>query len=280
MKKLFAYAKINIFLEITGKRADGYHSIDSVMQTVSLCDEIDLEITSQTGISLSCPGIDIPQEKNLAYRAASIFFERAGLSFGAQIKVHKNIPSEAGLGGGSADAAAVLKALNIRFRCFSENELCDLGASLGSDVPFCIKGGCARAEGRGEILTPVSSGIPDCAIVIVKGKKPTSTAQAYRMIDSLDYSPKANKTLSALDAMDLKRICDSAFNRFEDAVYFDRDAADVMKLHGALTARLTGSGSAIFGIFDSDEKAEAAAGALKKSGYAVFSCRPVEGPIV
>ena len=275
MKMIRAFAKINIFLEVTGVRPDGFHDIDTVMQTVSLCDDLYFAVNGSGVLSLDCPDVPGPQEKNLVWRAARLYLDRAGLNDGIDIKVEKRIPQGAGLGGGSADAAAALRCLNGIYGAFSRDGLLALAAELGSDVPFCVAGGAARAEGRGEILSPLPRILPDCFIVTAKGGLSTSTAEAYKKIDALEYTPKINDTAGLFETGDLEKICRSAFNRFEDAAAFDREAADILSSHGALAARMTGSGSAVYGVFTDENRAEAAKDELLRTKRFAAVCRPV-----
>ena len=275
MDRIFAPAKINLFLEVCGRRADGFHTVDTVMQTVTLCDTVYIEINDGGRISVSCPALDLPEEKNLAYKAAALYFEKAGIkNRGADVRIEKRIPAGAGLGGGSSDAAAVLRGLNARLSAFSPEELRSVAALVGSDVPFCVNGGCARAGGRGEELSGLPRGLPDCFILIAKRAASTSTAEAYAALDRLDYSPRENVMPELLAEGDLNKICSAAFNRFENAAPFDVESRDIMLRRGALTAHMTGSGSAVFGVFESEGAASAAKTDAEKSGAAAFVCRP------
>lgn len=268
-----AFAKINLFLEITGKRPDGYHDIDTVMQTVSLHDDVTVSLSGGKGIEIVCPGVDVPDEKNLAWRAAKAYLDRYGISDGISIRIEKRIPEKAGLAGGSADAAAVLRAMNAIFGAADAASLAETALTLGSDVPFCVYGGCARAAGRGEILYPLSA-LPDCFIVVAKGADPSPTPEAYARADTDGFSPRANNLFPLLGASDIFAICRQMFNRFEYTAVYDASIKPVMMGHGALAALLSGSGSAVFGIFGSEENARSAHSELSERGMFSAVCRP------
>ena len=269
-----AYAKINIFLEVLGRRGDGFHDIETVMQTVSLCDEVALTFGGD-GISLSCRGIDLPPESNLAYAAAAAYAGRAGIGLDCTIEVIKRIPSGAGLGGGSADAAAVLRALEKRYRKLGLKELLKLAAELGSDVPFCVTGGCALARGRGEVLSPLPS-IPDCFIVICAGDDFVSTADAYAALDALPFAVREDTVAPAVAAGDLEGICRGAFNRFGETASYAKKQISAFAAAGAKCALLTGSGNAVAGIFTDGDKAREAAKRQTDEGCGAWVCAPVE----
>ena len=180
MIRLEAKAKINLFLEITGRLPNGYHTISTVMHEIGLCDYVSVEKTDSGSITLTSDCDTMPlDERNIAYRCAALFFEKAGIeNKGINIHIEKNIPMEAGLAGGSTDGAAVLKALNEMYNTpFSIAELCTMGAKVGADIPFCIMGGSVLCEGIGEIMTPIAT-LPSCHILIVKGKEGVSTKWA------------------------------------------------------------------------------------------------------
>lgn len=261
-----ANAKINLFLEITRKRKDGYHSIDSIFQSVSLCDvvRVDTDYDEITAV-VNVPGIpaDI---NNTACKAAKAFFDAVGITSGALIKIEKHIPSQAGLGGGSADAAAVIHCLNNRFGTrLSMKELCEIGAKVGADVPFCIAGGCRRMGGFGEILLDTYP-IPNYYVVIVKGSGGISTPSAYRLLDEMNsdfnesYIPKKSDKL----IYSLKGGCgcgdfSGLFNIFEQTLdVLDPEALAFKQFlsERSEAALLSGSGSAVFALFDNEKKAQ------------------------
>lgn len=282
------YAKINLHLDITGRMADGYHAVSTVMQTVSLHDELLLTLTEESALSLSCDVSGIPTDgRNLAIRAASLFLEETKISAGARIDLRKRIPMAAGLAGGSADAAAVLAGMNrLCGNPLDTDALCALGARLGADVPFCIVGGTAYADGRGERLRALPA-MPDCALVLVCEGEGVSTPWAYGLLDSLydgfsdscGYAPESTDALeSALRQKDLPAIASSLYNVFEAPILRERPiAASLRSLlieQGAMGAMMSGSGPSVFGIFEDTERAERAARAIRARGYTPYVCRP------
>ncbi len=273
--KLKANAKINFCLDIIGVRDDGYHLIESVMQSVDLCDKVSISKTRGDSVELACDGIEIASEKNTAYKAAVAFLEKAGIQdAGVKIKIKKNIPERAGMGGASADAAAVLVGLNRLFKTnFSEQKLCEIGAKIGADVPFCIMGGTMLVRGIGEILTQLDN-CADCYIVIVKGNEGVSTKEAYEAIDSAENLPAVNieKVISAITKGDFEVLSGKLVNVFEQCTDIKEVKEIVEKLrgYGAIEAAMTGSGSAVFGIFTDKTKAKKCVDTMKKE-YA-FAC--------
>lgn len=256
-----AYAKLNLFLEVTGKRADGYHDLLSVMVPVGLCDGLRMEIrnAAKTEVFLTC-GLDVPPEENLVVRACRAFLSRTGLSARVRIELDKHIPTGAGLGGGSSDAAAVLRVMNRHFGyVLSGPELSALGASLGADVPFCIQAETCLCRGIGDILSPVENRW-DGYYLIAMGDRPIRTADAYRR---LDENPGAFRPVSADPLLswlkDPSAVRPELFNRFEDCAKEEhpeiRELQDLMFGFGAIAARMTGSGAAVFGMFDSEAQA-------------------------
>ena len=275
---LDAHAKINLTLEVTGKRADGYHSILSLMQSISLCDRVSAELDSGNEISVKCAGGsgDIPSGKeNIAYRAAEAFFEYSGIGQrGIEIHIDKRIPSQAGLGGGSSDAAAVLCAMNRLLETgYSAEELCEIGVTVGADVPFCIAGGTKWCRGIGEIISEAPA-LQDCHIVIGKGAEGISTKEAYEKIDSLGYS----EGISALDYDGtIASVSKIGRNAFEE-VSCQESVSEIKKIClscGAEYSAMSGSGSAVFGIFADPDKAQNAVGFLSRHGYFGLICQPV-----
>jgi 4-diphosphocytidyl-2C-methyl-D-erythritol kinase len=274
-----AYAKINLTLDITGKRADGYHLLRMVMQSVSLCDRLTLT-NSEPGIHIKCARTDVPCSRdNTVYKAAAAYFAFAEMKPALCVEIEKSIPSQAGLGGGSADAAAALLALNEMYHTgYSKEILCKIGLKAGADVPFCVLGGTALAEGIGEKLT-VLPALPPCSIVICKPPVGVNTKKAYALVDSASDSAHSC-TAAMLDAVrraDLGRIAASLGNDFERVL----NLADVNRIKekmvyaGALGSCMTGSGSAVFGIFADKGKALACRELLGKEYADVFLCEPV-----
>ena len=256
-----AYAKINLWLDITGRRSDGYHTLNTVMRRIDLYDDVEVTTRSGSDITVSCSSPDIPSdERNIAYKAAASFIAETHKNIGADIRIVKRIPVGAGLGGSSADGAALLTALNeLCGHRFDTSELCRIGASLGADVPFCITGGTARCTGIGEIMQPVG-----CADFAVLGAVPPfecMTAAAYKRYDASPIPEKAGfDAFCGGIAADRAFLSENMYNVFE--TLYDDDRINALResilAAGALGARMSGSGSAVFGIFPDRASAEAA----------------------
>ncbi len=260
----YAYAKLNLTLDVTARRDDGYHDMLMVMQAVSLTDSIILESTEEQGIRARCSFRYVPSDdRNLAVKAARVFLEEIGEEkTGLMIQMDKSIPVGAGMAGGSSDAAAVLRGLNRMFgRRMNRRELEKLSEKIGSDVAFCVAGGTALARGRGEVLEDLTP-LPDCAIVICKPGFSTSTPELFRKLDGIGLRthPDTAGMLGALEAGDLKEIAMRMFNVFEEVddrrMRSEAEIKHVLLDYGALGAVMTGTGSAVFGVF-SDEDAAA-----------------------
>ena len=267
-----AYAKLNLSLDVTGCRDDGYHEMLMVMQTVSLCDDISVSLNDSGHISASCNIGFIPcDERNLAVKAAVKYLEAIGESGqGMKIDMHKRIPVGAGMAGGSSDAAAVLRALNKLYdNRLSLLELEEIAGKVGSDVAFCVAGGTALAEGRGEMLTQLKN-MPFCYIVICKPEFSVSTPELFKKLDSapLRHHPDTHGILQALEEGELRQLSMRMYNVFEDVD--DRRMRTVSEIksklldHGALGAIMTGTGSAVFGVYSNETQAQAACKELKK----------------
>ena len=265
-----AYAKLNLTLDVTGKRDDGYHEMLMVMQTVSVADSIELEMSSEPGIRASCNFRYIPTDRrNLAVRAAELFCAAQNIQgCGIKISIEKNIPVGAGMAGGSADAAAVLRGMNRLFeKDLRRQELEALAGEVGSDVAFCIAGGTALARGRGEILEDLDP-MPDCTIVICKPSFSISTPELFRKLDqtSLYRHPDTAGMLAAIANGDLRECTMRMYNVFEELD--DRRLRTVKEIKssmldfGALGAVMTGTGSAVFGVFNEKERAKKCAAEL------------------
>lgn len=274
---LKACAKLNLFLDIEGKRSNGYHLIKSVMQSIDIFDRISVE--KSTSLSVECSESCLNGENNLAYKAAKLFFDETGVTGGAKIHIEKRIPIQAGMAGGSADAAAVLYALNTLYESdISPRGLCAMGTKLGADVPFSLCGGTMLSKGIGEELSPLP-GLPDCFFVIVKPDAGMSTAESYRIYDEHAANGVEHGNISAmLDSVeggDISGVSNGLFNALEitapDAVL---KAKDAVLNAGAAATLMTGSGTAVFGIFCDIEKAAAAKAALEKEYSSVFIARP------
>ena len=284
---MLAPAKINLTLDITGRREDGYHLIHTIMQAVDYTDEVRVSLRKAGGIRLTVSDPALPADvRNTAYRAAAAFLETMNLEEplpGVDIHVTKRIPMEAGLAGGSADAAAVLTALNrLTDAHKTVEELCEIGQTVGADVPFCILGGAAEATGIGTILSPLPS-LPACWLVIAKPDDGVSTAEAYRLVDGADMPrrPRQSAMTDALCGGDLEAAGRELCNVFEYALDLSavRDIKAVMRRYGTLGCQMTGSGSAVFGLFQDKGDARRCASALREGGICVHVCHPCEsGP--
>ena len=286
------YAKINLHLDVSGILPDGYHAVTTVMQSISLYDEITVsDICHTEGASdftVSCNVEGVPCDaRNLAHKAAMLFCQRTGLSLSAHIDIRKNIPMAAGMAGGSTDGAAVLRGLNLAVGSpLSDEELCSLAAQLGADLPFCIVGGTRLADGRGDILHSFPK-MPPCTLVVACEGEGVSTPWAYRLLDTTyknftegAYTPMAiDKLRKAMADGSVRDTAGAIYNIFETPVLAERPvAANIKKIllsSGALGAMMSGSGPSVFGIFDSEEGARGAASALEVKGYRAYICVPV-----
>ena len=276
---VLAPAKLNLFLDITGKRSDGYHLVNMIMQSISLYDEVTVSL-HEGDIRVSCTDETIPcDESNTAYRAAAAFFRATRQDqAGAVIRIKKRIPSQAGMAGGSTDAAAVLFGLNALCDApLSTDELLELAEEIGADVPFCLCGGTMTAGGIGTILSPLPA-LPDCCFVIVKPEFSVSTKEAYEASDRLGYDKPVSPEhiTSGICGGNLDEIGKWMYNKFEAVSGMEEISAikQVMTKHGALGACMTGSGSAVFGLFDDEDLAEECKSALSKEYDEVFLSRP------
>lgn len=279
-----AFAKINLTLDVLSLRPDGYHEVDMVMQSVSLADSLTITPRDETGLSLQSGRSDLPTDDgNLAMRAARCFLKAIGNEEqGLILELHKRIPVCAGTAGGSSDAAAVLRALNRMFgQPFSQQQLQSLGEAIGSDVPYCVLGGTARAQGRGEVLTTLPS-LPPCWIVLCKPDFGISTPELFRRIDAVpaQYHPDTEGMLAALAAQDLSQIAQKLGNTFE-AVLPQAAQNQVQAIKnrfkdcGALGACMSGTGPTVFGIFEQERAAREAVLALTQTYAEVFFTQPV-----
>lgn len=278
-----AFAKINLTLDVLGKREDGYHDIKSIMQTLSIRDDVEIDVGTGKDWTLECTNPEIPtDETNLAWKAAKVFCQALGKEpDGIAIRIHKRIPSGAGLGGGSADAAAVLRALNRHYgEPLSVLALAELGAKVGSDVPFCVVCGTAMAEGRGERLRKLPD-MPDCVFVVCKPEFSVSTPELYKKIDSVAIARRPDHTAmeSALIASDIGKIADLIENVFDPIVTEEHLEINYIKSicnsYGALGMQMTGSGSAVYAIMPDFEYAAVVCNMLKDNYPQVFIAKPV-----
>ena len=278
-----AFAKLNLTLDVLGKREDGYHDLQSVMQGISIRDDVEIDIGTGKPWKLLCSVEGIPtDERNLAWKAAKVFFDTIKKDpDGLEIRILKRIPMEAGLGGGSADAAAVLRALNQHYgNPLSILALAELGAQVGSDVPFCVLCGTAMVEGRGERLRKLPD-MPKCVFVVCKPDFSVSTPELYKKIDSVAIARRPdNKAMeSALLAGDLQKVAENLWNVFDPVVTQDHLELNYIKSifnsYGALGFQMTGSGSACFAIMPTFEDAAVVCNMLKDNYPQVFIAMPV-----
>lgn len=280
--KLLAPAKINLSLDIVGRRPDGYHLLRMVMQSISLYDAVSLTKTGSGPLKVCCNKPDIPcGDENTVMRAARAFWSETGIAAesGLLFQIDKNIPAQSGLGGGSTDAAAALKLLNCWFGVgLSEAQLCRIGLSVGADVPFCLRGGTALAEGIGEKLQPVSL-LPHCWIVVCRPTEGCSTGKVYSSFDACGLSPKlyTDGLLQALRSGKIREISRNLGNSFEASCPL-RETSKIrekMICCDSLGACMTGSGSAVYGLFDDREKALRCCEKLSEKYPFAALCEPV-----
>lgn len=269
--ELKALGKINLGLDILGRRENGYHDVRMVMQTVYLYDRVTLEKTREPGIEISTNLSYLPvNENNIAYKAAELLRGEFGLREGIRITLEKHIPVAAGMAGGSSNAAAVLFGMNRMFGLgLSEEGLKERGVTLGADVPYCIMRGTVLAEGIGEILTPLPP-LPKCYVLIAKPPLSASTRTVYEKIDreGIKSHPDIDGILAGLQEGDLQQVAGSMGNVLEQVMLEEHPVLqrikDVMIGSGALNAMMSGSGPTVFGIFTSRGRARAAAARLKR----------------
>lgn len=282
-----AYAKINLHLDITGILPDKYHAVRTVMQSISLYDNVSVTLTGEKEFFAECNVDGVPtDDKNIAVRAARIFAQECEYSGGARITIEKKIPMAAGMAGGSADAAATLLCMNtLLCEPFTEEKLLEIGARLGADVPFCIRCGTAYADGKGDILHGFPGLPEDIIIVAACGGEGVSTPQAYGLLDSVfncfeGYEPRPTEPLAAsLESSDKYAFCKELFNIFEAPIMKIRPVVSQIKgamlEEGASRAMMSGSGPSVFGVFKEKESAERAALKIKEMGYFAQLCSPV-----
>ena len=275
-----AFAKLNLTLDILRRREDGYHDLQMVMQSIDLADELTITPAEGEG-AMSTTLSYLPSDgRNLAQMAAEAFRNAAGRGGQVDISIVKRIPVFAGMAGGSSDAAAVLRAMNeLTGAGYTPAELAKIGEAVGSDVPYCVVGGTALAEGRGERLTPLPP-LPPCHVVVCKPPFPISTPQLFSRVDvrKIARRPDTEGMLAALAAGDLTGVARRMYNVFEDVLESRRQAEiNAIKAAlidcGALGAAMTGSGPTVFGLFDDPAAAEHAKARLSGSYQDVFLCR-------
>ena len=276
--RLQAFAKINLGLDVLGKREDGYHEVRMIMQTIRMYDQLDMRKSVEPGIHLTTNKKYIPvDENNLVWRAAKLMMDTCGIIEGVSIHLHKVIPVAAGMAGGSSDAAATLVGMNRLFHCgLSKEKLMELGVQIGADVPYCVLRGTALAEGIGEKLT-VLPPMPDCWILIGKPGISVSTKYVYTTLDlnTDTVHPDIDGMKKALEDGNLYGITERMGNVLQDVTipaYPEVERIkEQMKTLGAVNAMMSGSGPTVFGIFDNEEKAQKACQKLRES----VSCQQV-----
>lgn len=273
--ELKALGKINLGLDVLGRRENGYHDVRMVMQTLYLYDQIKMEKTKKPGIELNTNLFYLPvNENNLAYRAADLLMKEFEIKEGVKITLEKHIPVAAGMAGGSSNAATVLFGMNRMFSLgLSQQELMDRGVTLGADVPYCIMRGTVLAEGIGEILTPLPA-MPKCHVLIAKPPISVSTKLVYEKLDSHEIieHPDIDGILKGLKERNLKKIASSMGNVLEKVTIEEypviEEIKNVMKKSGALNAMMSGSGPTVFGIFDDKDRAKRAARRIREQQLA------------
>jgi len=278
-----AFAKLNLTLDVLGKREDGYHDLRSVMQTISIRDDVEIDVGTGKPWKLLCSQEGIPtDERNLAWKAARVFFDTIKKDPGGlEIRILKRIPVEAGMGGGSADAAAVLRALNRHYgNPLSIMALAELGSFVGSDVPFCVICGTAMVEGRGERVRKLPD-MPECVFVVCKPDFSVSTPELYKKIDSvaIAHHPDNKAMESALLEGSLEKVAQNVYNVFDPIVTQDHLELNYIKSifnsYGALGFQMTGSGSACFAIMSSFEHAAVVCNMLRENYPQIYIGMPV-----
>ena len=279
--KIKAYGKVNISLDVVGKREDGYHLLSMIMQNIDLYDEIEVE-KQECGIILECNKSYVPVDnRNLAYKAAEIFKERYDIVDGVKINIEKNIPVSAGLAGGSTDAAAVLKVMNKLFNVnATEEELMELGLKLGADIPYCIHGGTALCEGIGEIITPIKP-FRDKIVVLVKPAFGVSTKEVYKNfnLEKVKQHPKTAEIINAIENDDLNFVASNMKNLLENVTLRKHKILikikEEMNACGAINSMMSGSGPTVFAFFDDMLKAQRCFEKMKRKYSDVFITRTI-----
>ncbi len=277
---VLAPAKLNLTLDVLGVEPNGYHSLDMIMQTIDLYEQITLR--KSRGLSLRLPNSRVPaNDSNTAIKAALAFFHYTGLLAGVDIEIQKAVPVRAGMAGGSADAAGVLVGLNALYDArLSVSELCALGAKIGADVPFALLGGTARVQGVGDLMKALPP-CPDCIFVVCMPAAGISTPKAFARYDQIGSSihPDGAAAEQAIRAEDLQALAKEMKNALEESSESCHNGAirEILDRSGALASLMTGSGAAVFGMFDSMEKARQAAQQLKKRYPQVYIQKPCKG---
>ena len=273
--KLRALAKINLGLDVTGKREDGYHEVRMVMQTIQMYDQLEIKERKEPGIRLTTNLPFLPcNDGNLVYKAAKILMDEFDIRQGVDMNLTKFIPVAAGMAGGSSDAAAALVGINRMFQLgLTKRQLMERGVQIGADVPYCVMRGTALAEGIGEKLTRITQ-VPDCFVLIGKPGINVSTKAAYEslQLDKISSHPDIDGMIGDIERGDLLAMTQKMGNVFEPGIIEKypviSEIKALMESHGALKAMMSGSGPTVFGIFDDREKMEAAAEVLRESRLA------------
>ncbi|MEG1003620.1 4-(cytidine 5'-diphospho)-2-C-methyl-D-erythritol kinase [Clostridium sp.] len=279
--KIKAYAKINIALDVIGKREDGYHLLRMIMQGIDLYDEITIE-KIEKGITISCNKPYVPKdERNLAYKAAKLFMDKFNIKSGVSIDINKNIPVSAGLAGGSTDCAAVLKLMNKMFnKNLSDKELMELGVKLGADVPYCINGGTALCEGVGEVITQLKP-FKDKILVLVKPPFGVSTKGVYQEFDlsKVVFHPNVEGLMKNMANDNIGYVSKNMKNLLENVTLLKYKEIigikQAMMEYGALGSMMSGSGPTVFAFFEDMVKAQKCYEVMKKKYKDVFITRTV-----
>ena len=277
---VLAPAKLNLALDVVGLLPNGYHDLDMTMQAITLYERVVLRRSPY--LNLRLPGsLVAPNNKNTAIKAALAFFHYTGLLAGVDITIYKNTPVRAGMAGGSADAAAVLVGMNELYGAhLSMSELCALGAKIGADVPFALMGGTCRVQGVGDVMKALPP-CPDCWFTVVMPDYGVSTPEAFAAYDKVGSSthPDCEAQEKAIRAGDLDAVCAAAGNALEECSGAkDNEAIKaLLRAHGAVTALMTGSGAAVFGVFRDEAAARTAAAAAKRQWPQVYVAKPDRG---
>lgn len=285
-----SYAKINLYLDVLNKRDDGYHNIKSIMQSISLCDTLSLEVTETNGennIEILCSDLRLKcDSSNLIYKAFVKFFEKTKIKGKKCVfQLIKQIPISAGMAGGSSNAATTLCLLNEALNFpLTDDELLDLASKIGADVAFCLKGGTCLCEGIGEKITPISP-LEGVYLVCAIDKSSVSTPVAFSMLDekygvNCYDSSNINKIIQAIEASSLHDVCFSLYNKFESVIIPQNENIQLIKdsliKNGAIGALMSGSGPSVFGIFENEETQRSAYFALKNDDISVFLCKTLQ----
>ena len=277
---VLAPAKLNLALDVVGLLPNGYHDLDMVMQTITLYERLTLRRAEE--VRLHLPGSWVPvNEKNTAVKAARAFFRYTGLAGGVEMEIEKHIPVRAGMAGGSADAAGVLVGLNALYEArLSTSELCALGAGIGADVPFALMGGTCRVQGVGDFLKALPP-CPPCWFVVAMPSVGVSTPEAFARYDQMGspIHPDLAAQEAAIRAGDLAALCAASGNALEhcSGAKETPHIRAILDEQGALASLMTGSGAAVFGVFDSEAKAQAARAALRQQYKQVYLAQPDRG---